>query len=197
MQPANPKNKKAKRKPQIEEDEDYFAPEPIDDSYMESLVPKAIEWSKKAHDSQLRDDGSPYYGHVERVANAVRGQCDTHAYIVALLHDVIEDSEITKEDLAVAFTDDIARDVALLTKLEGMDLETYMKGLVIKYVPFYVKLQDRLDNIKSLPHCNNPEKIKRYTQQTKEIFIPIAKGARYAKLPEFAQVISEIEKHLL
>ncbi len=188
--------KNTAKKARDEDFDDAFEQEPIDESFMNALVDKAIAFAKEAHSGQLRDDGSPYYGHVERVANRVRLHSDTQAYITALLHDVLEDTACTYQTIAKTFTEEIANDVKTLTKDGQIDFESYMKRIVIKYVPFYIKLIDRLDNMQSLAQCGSDEKIMRYKNETRQVFIPIAKAARYANLPEFAQLIAEIEKYL-
>lgn len=174
-------------------DDEVIAPEEIDETFMKNLAPKAYEFAKKAHEGQLRDEGTPYFEHVERVANQVKKSSDTHAYITALLHDVIEDSTYTFEDLSKLFTEDVAKDVLILTKKEGESFETYLKKITLKYVPLLVKLVDRLDNIKSLSQCGSEDKKKKYLLETQTQFIPVVKEARYSKLPEFATLIEQIE----
>ncbi|MCK8059189.1 MULTISPECIES: HD domain-containing protein [unclassified Fusibacter] len=180
----NNKNQNKKSKPQEESNEE---PE------MKKLEIKAYDSSKKAHEGQLRDEGTPYFEHVERVAKQVLENCDSQAYITALLHDVLEDTDYTYDNLKKEYSEEIAKDVLLLTKKEGESFEDYMKKLVVKYAPFYIKLVDRLDNIKSLPACGSDEKISKYLKETENEFLPIAKSSRYSKLDEFDVLIKEIE----
>ncbi len=174
-------------------DDEVIAPEEIDETFMKNLAPKAYDFAKKAHEGQMRDEGTPYFEHVERVANQVKKTSDAHAYITALLHDVIEDTAYTFEDLSKLFTEDIAKDVLTLTKKEGEPFEVYLKKITLKYVPLFIKLVDRLDNVKSLSQCGSEDKKKKYLLETQTQFIPLVKEARYSKLPEFAALIDQIE----
>jgi (p)ppGpp synthase/HD superfamily hydrolase len=179
----------------FEEDDEVLMPEAIDDSFMQGLAPKAVAFAKKAYEGQVCEDGRLYYDHVERVARVVLKQCDIHASITALLQGVLAYSNTTVEELEQVFSEVIAKDVYILTKQEDMDFETYMKRIVIKYVPFYVTLVNRLDNLKTLSSAENHEAYLKYKSETSEVFIPIVKAARYAHLPEFAQVIKDIEMY--
>ena len=94
-----------------------------DPSVDESLLNKAYIFSVKAHGSQMRHSGDPYYAHPIQVAGILAGlHLDVASICTALLHDVLEDTDTSFEDLAREFTPEIAQLVQGVTKLGNLEL---------------------------------------------------------------------------
>lgn len=146
-----------------------------------------------AHEGQTRLHGAPYLEHpravrrfTEHLSDAVGFALDDGARAVALLHDVLEDSSFTREQLADRFGDDVARRVALLSKPPlgvGDDKAThasrYFRGLDEKAddVTRLVKVADRLHNLSELPLTKDPARQRRYLEETAVALLPLARNA--------------------
>lgn len=94
-------------------------------SNLNTLLQKAIDLAHQAHAQQVDKGGQPYINHPLRV----RAKMETpQEKIVAVLHDVVEDSDLTLEDLLVqGFPADIVDSIAALTKIAGEEYETYLQ----------------------------------------------------------------------
>lgn len=110
-----------------------------------STIAKAVQIATEAHAGQLRKDGTPYINHPLTVAELVWGR---KAKIVAVLHDVIEDSDITEEDLLrQGFEEDIVRAVVVLTKYDDEYYNSYIKRVAENPLAIQVKLADLVHNL--------------------------------------------------
>src|SRR5262245_12466538 len=142
-------------------------------------VNRAYEVAADAHSNQTRDEGTPYIVHPVRVAVSLVDELNLFSPTLicsALLHDVIEDSDITREDIARMFDDDVATVVWLLTKLEEVRLSDYLARIEAAAdtgAPI-VKLCDRLDNLRSVAYTPRLEKKRRYIRTTEELYLPLA-----------------------
>ncbi|WP_251421510.1 RelA/SpoT family protein [Veillonella agrestimuris] len=150
-----------------------------------NLVMKAFLLAEKAHDGQFRASGEPYIMHPLAVAEILAHlQIDHITLIAALLHDVVEDTEYTKEDLEDMFGSEVAFLVDGVTKLnqfqyetkEDRQMENYRKMILamakdVRVV--VIKLGDRLHNMRTLKHMRS-DKQKRIAKETLEIFAPLA-----------------------
>ena len=142
-------------------------------------VNRAYEVAADAHSSQTRDEGTPYIVHPVRVAVSLVDELNLFSprlICSALLHDVIEDSDITREDIARMFDEEIANVVWLLTKLEEISLPDYLARIEAAAntgAPI-VKLCDRLDNLRSVAHTPRLEKKRRYIRTTEALYLPLA-----------------------
>lgn len=143
------------------------------------LVHRAYQVARTAHSGQLRDEGTPYIVHPVRVAVSLVDEVDLHSPVLvcsALLHDVIEDTDLTRQDIARLFGEEIAEIVWLLTKLEEVSLREYLariEAAACTGAPI-VKLCDRLDNLRSVVHTPKLEKKRRYIRTTEEHYLPLA-----------------------
>ena len=109
------------------------------------MLDKAIELAKKAHAGQIDKAGSPYIGHPLRVMS--EGKNDEEK-IVGVLHDAVEDSDLTLEDLRVAgFSDRIIAAIDAITKREGEKGEDYLKRVMNNSLALKVKIADMTDNM--------------------------------------------------
>ena len=150
-----------------------------------TLLYKAYCYAAKAHEGQTRKDGSPYITHPLAVANIVADlKLDTDALCAALLHDCIEDTKSTHEDISREFSPTIADLVEGVTKLtrinyvsmEEKQMENLRKMLMamskdIRVI--LVKLCDRMHNMRTMLY-QTPEKQREKSRETLEIYAPIA-----------------------
>lgn len=149
------------------------------------LLRRAYAFAARAHEGQVRKSGEPFLRHPLEVAHIiVQMKMDTSSVAVGLLHDTIEDSLVTFEDITAEFGDDIAGIVDGLTKISKVEFmsreekqaENFRKmvmsmGKDIRVI--LIKLADRLHNMRTLTHLP-PDKQKRISQETLEIYAPIA-----------------------
>src|SRR5262249_54463802 len=134
-------------------------------------VRRAYEVAQAAHAGQMRDEGTPYIVHPTRVALCLVDELGLYSPTLicsALLHDVIEDSDVTREDIEESFDEDIAEIVWLLTKFEEVSLREYLARIEAarETGAAIVKLCDRLDNLRSVIHTPRIEKKRRYIRTT-------------------------------
>lgn len=165
------------------------------------LVRRAYEVAAAAHKEQKRDEGSPYIVHPIRVAASLAGELQIHSpnlICSALMHDVIEDSEITRSEIAGAFGDEVAEVVWLLTKFEDMSLADYLSAIEAAAdtgAPI-VKLCDRLDNLRYLSHSPKLEKKHRYVRTTEAYYLPMAARTDDYLYMEIGRELERIKEHL-
>ena len=148
-------------------------------------IMKAFTLADKAHKGQFRASGEPYIMHPLAVAEILAHlQIDHITLIAALLHDVVEDTDYTKEDIENLFGAEVAFLVDGVTKLnqfqyetkEDRQMENYRKMILamakdVRVV--VIKLGDRLHNMRTLKHMRS-DKQKRIAKETLEIFAPLA-----------------------
>jgi (p)ppGpp synthase/HD superfamily hydrolase len=143
-------------------------------------VNRAYELARLAHKGQVRDEGSPYIIHPVRVAAALIEEVGIHStslVCAALMHDVIEDSPITRLEIETKFGAEVGQVVWLLTKFEEVSLKDYLEAIEAAAstgAPL-VKLCDRLDNLRYLAGSPNREKKHRYIRTTEAFYLPMAR----------------------
>jgi len=150
-----------------------------------ALVKDAYRFSDQAHLGQFRSSGSPYISHPISVAEICAGwKLDVDAIRAALLHDVMEDQDIAKQELIEKFGSEVAELVDGLSKLDRLEFankaqqqaESFRKMLLamardIRVI--LIKLADRLHNMRTLDAVK-PEKRRRVARETLDIYAPIA-----------------------
>ncbi len=162
-----------------------------DPSVNEGLLNKAYVFSVKAHGNQKRHSGDPYYAHPIEVAGILASlHMDVASICTALLHDVIEDTNTSREDLAKLFTDEIAELVDGVTKLSQLELsrpdlsrerkqaENFQKFVLAMSKDvrvLLVKLCDRLHNMRTLQYHPKQISRERIALETLEIYAPLAR----------------------
>ena len=151
----------------------------------ETLLNRAYIYAMKAHGSQVRASGDPYFSHPLEVAAILTDQrVDDATIVAAVLHDTIEDTGSTREEIDRVFGTDIGRLVEGLTKLKKLDFasrralqaENFRKLLLAvadDVRVLLVKLADRLHNMRTL-HFVAADKRARVAEETLEIYAPLA-----------------------
>lgn len=152
----------------------------------ESLLNRAYVFSMKAHGSQMRASGDPYFSHPLEVAGILTGmKLDCATVITGLLHDTIEDTLATSEQIEDLFGPEVTKLVDGVTKLskirfptEGAHRAENFRKLLLAMSDdirvLLVKLADRTHNMRTLYHIKNPEKRRRIALETMEIYAPLA-----------------------
>jgi len=140
---------------------------------------RALEFAKEMHEGQTRDEGTPYFEHIRGVVEILIKEANTiedEVLTVAALHDVLEDTECTYEQLIEEFGQRVADCVQLLTRDSegGQTFGEYAKKIFeseeFKYAR-KVKLADRLHNLRSLPNTRNPQKIQKKIDETEKYIL--------------------------
>lgn len=161
----------------------------------------AYEVAHVAHSGQTRDEGSPYIVHPVRVALSLVDELSLFSPALicsALLHDVIEDSEVTRDDVVRIFDEQIAEIVWLLTKFEDVSLREYLARIeaAAETGAPIVKLCDRLDNMRSVVDTPSLEKKRRYIRTTEELYLPLAARTNAYLYSELRRSLDEARHQL-
>ena len=152
----------------------------------EAMLNRAYVYTVQKHGSQKRASGDPYFSHPVEVAGLMTDlKLDQVTIITALLHDTVEDTVATVEDIEKNFGKDVARlvdGVTKLSKIEQMpeneraaeNLRKFLLAMSEDLRVLLVKLADRLHNMRTLHHIKKPEKRQRIARETMEIYAPLA-----------------------
>ncbi|MDP6345754.1 MAG: bifunctional (p)ppGpp synthetase/guanosine-3',5'-bis(diphosphate) 3'-pyrophosphohydrolase [Alphaproteobacteria bacterium] len=152
----------------------------------ENLLNRAYVFSMKAHGSQMRASGDPYFSHPVEVAGILTDyKLDCATIVTALLHDTVEDTLATIDQIGELFGEEISRLVDGVTKLSKLEMRSEaseqaenFRKLVLAMSDdirvLLVKLADRLHNMRTLHFLKNAEKRARIAAETMEIYAPLA-----------------------
>jgi GTP pyrophosphokinase len=157
----------------------YLKPEDI------SQLQSAYHFSEQAHEGQFRKSGEPYISHPLAVANILaQWHLDTQALTAALLHDVMEDTSVTKTEISRTFGKPVAELVDGVSKLDKIEFETQAEAQAENFRKMLlamardvrvilIKLADRLHNMRTLEAVGFEQK-RRIARETLDIYAPIA-----------------------
>lgn len=149
------------------------------------LIMKAYNYAKEKHGDQLRKSGEPYIIHPIQVAYTLAElELDDATICAALLHDVVEDTEVTHQDLTNEFGIEIAEMVDGVTKLSKLNYESVEEAQVENYRKMFlamgkdirvimIKLSDRLHNMRTLKYLSRDRQIAN-AKETMDLYAPLA-----------------------
>lgn len=163
-------------------------------------INKAIYWAKKYHEDQVRKSGEPFYSHPLKVAYMISDyNLKTEVIVASILHDIIEDCEVTVSMILDAFGCRVAQMVDRLTrdrpdgnKLSVEEILNNAYQLKDKDV-LLIKLFDRLHNMQTI-HAKSPEKIKKTTEKTfkKFLILSIYLGERISGMLKIEENVAQL-----
>ena len=160
----------------------------------EDLINRAYVFAMRAHGTQLRASGDPYFQHPVEVAGILAGlKLDSASIATALLHDTVEDTGATLEEIGKLFGPTVARLVDGVTKLNRIEsqsadtaqAENFRKLLLAMSEDIrvlLVKLADRLHNMRTLRFIRKPVKRRRIATETLEIYVALSERIGMDKL---------------
>ncbi|GLV29288.1 GTP pyrophosphokinase [Sphingobium sp. TomTYG75] len=152
----------------------------------EAMINRAYVFSVQKHGSQKRASGDPYFSHPIEVAGILTDfSLDDQTIVTALLHDTIEDTLVTYDEIESAFGKDVAKmvdGVTKLSKIEAMseneraaeNLRKFLLAMSDDIRVLLVKLADRLHNMRTLHFIKNEQKRRRIARETMDIYAPLA-----------------------
>jgi GTP pyrophosphokinase len=152
----------------------------------EAMLNRAYVYTVQKHGTQTRASGDPYFSHPVEVAGLMTDlKLDQETIATALLHDTVEDTLATIDDIKVNFGGDVARlvdGVTKLSKIEQMpeneraaeNLRKFLLAMSEDIRVLLVKLGDRLHNMRTLHFIKSPEKRQRIARETMDIYAPLA-----------------------
>ncbi|MBT8352476.1 MAG: bifunctional (p)ppGpp synthetase/guanosine-3',5'-bis(diphosphate) 3'-pyrophosphohydrolase, partial [Deltaproteobacteria bacterium] len=150
------------------------------------IIDRAYIYSARVHDGQVRLSGEPYLSHPLEVASILSDMnLDVVSIAAGLLHDVIEDTNATEEDIKEMFGQDVLNIVSGVTKLSKLPFRSSrarqaesIRKMILAMANdirvILIKLADRLHNMRTLQFHNNEQKKKKIAQETLDIYSPIA-----------------------
>ncbi len=172
----------------------------------EEALNRAYVFAMKKHGAQLRTSGDPYYSHPVEVAGILtKFKLDSTSIIAGLLHDTVEDTDTTVEEIKSLFGEQVAQIVDGLTKLAMIEqksahnkqAENFRKLLLAMSEDIRVlliKLADRLHNMRTLHFCA-PEKRMRIARETLDIYAPLAERIGMQEVKSELEEIAFAELH--
>lgn len=159
-----------------------------DPSADEALINRAYVYAVRMHGNQKRASGDPYFAHPIEVAGILTDyRLDTASIVTALLHDVIEDTDVTRGEIDRLFGVEVGELVEGVTKLSRLEatadykrqaenLRKFILAVSKDVRVLLVKLADRLHNMRTLQFINSPAKRERIARETLDIYAPLARS---------------------
>ena len=163
----------------------------------QKYILQALKLCKQKHHGQYRDEWTPYYTHPIFVAiKWMEFWLESKDIITLLLHDTIEDTDLSHDDIKNQFWEYVADKVRWLSKKEGwikkISKEEYYQNILWNEKLALLKWLDRLANLFSLNFAE-PEKKSRYLEETKDIIVPIVNTYHPTLTKELRRIIAYIE----
>lgn len=163
-------------------------------------IERAYQLAERAHEGQMRSSGDPYITHPVAAAHILADlHLDHQTIMAALMHDVIEDCDVTKQDLTAEFGETVADLVEGVSKLTQIDFQSkeqaqaenfrkMMMAMTQDIRVILIKLADRLHNMQTLGALR-PDKRRRIARETLEIYAPIANRLGIYRLKEQLELL--------
>src|SRR5579864_2669324 len=173
----------------------------------EAALNRAYVYSMKAHGAQLRASGDPYFSHPVEVAGLLaQMKLDSASIVTGLLHDTVEDTVATLDDIERLFGPEIARLVDGVTKLSRIELQSdqtkqaeNFRKLVLAMSEdirvLLVKLADRLHNMQTLHFLKDEERRRRIARETMDIYVPLAERIGMHRMKDQLEDLAFAELH--
>jgi GTP pyrophosphokinase len=173
----------------------------------EDALNRAYVYSMKAHGAQLRASGDPYFSHPVQVAGLLaQMKLDTASIVTGLLHDTVEDTVATLDDIERLFGPEIGRLVDGVTKLSRIELQSdqtkqaeNFRKLVLAMSEdirvLLVKLADRLHNMQTLHFIKDDERRRRIARETMDIYVPLAERIGMHRMKDQLEDLAFAELH--
>jgi guanosine-3',5'-bis(diphosphate) 3'-pyrophosphohydrolase len=173
----------------------------------EDAINRAYVFSMKAHGTQKRASGDPYFSHPVEVAGILsQMKLDGASIVTGLLHDTVEDTVATLDDIERLFGRDICRLVDGVTKLSRIELQSdktkqaeNFRKLVLAMSEdirvLLVKLADRLHNMQTLSFIKDPDKRRRIARETMDIYAPLAERIGIHQMKDELEDLAFAELH--
>src|ERR1700719_2162666 len=178
-----------------------------DPNVNEDLLNRAYEFSMQAHGAQMRASGDPYFSHPLEVAGILTDmKMDTTTIATALLHDTVEDTLVSLEDIEKQFGPGVARLVDGVTKLSRIELQSdqakqaeNFRKLILAMSEdirvLLIKLADRLHNMRTLHHLKDDDKRRRIARETMDIYAPLAERIGMHRMKDELEDLAFAELH--
>lgn len=157
--------------------------------YDQALYEKAYEFAKEKHETQKRIGGDPYITHPVAVADILKKEgYDIEYQIVALFHDLLEDTDATEDEIRSIGGEEVLQAVKLLTKEKGYDMQTYVNRIRQNPIAYAVKGADRLHNLRTAS-CTSRHFRQKYITET-ETWYPSFR-------PDIPQEVEKLKQTLI
>lgn len=166
-----------------------------------ALLRRAYEFSDKAHQGQKRESGERYVEHCLNVAFILAElHLDSDTIAAACMHDVVEDTKVTLEEIKTAFNEDIAALVDGVTKISSVEYKSreeqqveYFRKMLLSMARdirvILIKLSDRLNNMRTLQYLDRQKQI-RIAQETRDVYAPLAHRFGISKIKQELEDLS-------
>jgi len=173
----------------------------------EDALNRAYVFSMKAHGSQLRASGDPYFSHPLEVAGILTElKLDSDTIVTGLLHDTVEDTVATIDEIGAMFGPSVAQLVDGVTKLSKLELQSDDKRQVENFRKLFlatsrdirvllVKLADRLHNMRTLKFIKSADKRAAIARETMEIYVPLAERIGMQRMKDELEDLAFEELH--
>jgi len=159
-----------------------------------SELDRAVEFTQKAHEGQYRKSGEPYIFHPLHVAREMSANhmVDLVSIIACLLHDVVEDTRVSPDQIRANFGEEVLHVVDGLTKIKNRKIESFDKffSLALRHPRIlYIKIFDRLHNLRTIGSLS-PEKQRNIARETVDIFLKICRRLSLMDIADELELLS-------
>jgi len=158
---------------------------------------KAVNLAHKLHKGQERDDGTNYVEHLVGTAHLLiaHGVEDDEVLAASILHDTIEDTSYSYDDIVRDFNKRIAKMVNRVSKKKVQSLGEYLKEIEESIGALLIKAADRTHNVSDMVRAFSVERMEKYIKETEEYILPAMKRARKLNL-EYGNAFVALSEHI-